>query len=116
VVDQRITPVFLDDAARVLLGLAAAGAQGIVHVAAASWTTPYELALAIARRLRLDTGLVQPVRFDEFSRQRPAPRPQNSWLDVSLCRQLLGPSSLRSMDAQLDGWAEQLQAVAGPAG
>jgi dTDP-4-dehydrorhamnose reductase len=86
-----------------------------VHVAAASWTTPYEMARAIALRLRLDAGLVQAVRFDEFGARRPARRPQNSWLDVSLCRQLLGPDILRTIDAQLDGWAEQLLAVAGPA-
>src|SRR2546428_713775 len=41
VVDQRITPVFLDDAARALRRLVEARYTGVVHVAAADWTTPY---------------------------------------------------------------------------
>jgi len=113
VTDQRITPVLLDDAARALLRLAALRRPGIVHVAATSWTTPYLFARGIAERLRLDTGLVEPARFDEFSKRRPATRPQHSWLDVSLCSELIGPGIPRPMADQLDAWAAQLLVVDG---
>ena len=49
VMDQRITPVFLDDAADALRRLVETPYTGIIHLAAASWTTPYEFAASIAR-------------------------------------------------------------------
>ena len=110
VTDQRITPVFLDDAAHALAHLARARTRGLVHVASTDSTTPYEFAHAIAARLHHDPGLVQSVRFDAFSTTRPARRPQHSWLDVSLFETLFGRGILRSQAEQLDAWAEQLLA------
>jgi dTDP-4-dehydrorhamnose reductase len=110
VVDQRITPVFLDDAALALAHLARARTAGIVHVASTDSTTPYEFARGIAARLHHDAALVQSVRFEAFSTTRPARRPQHSWLDVSLFESLFGPGILRPQAEQLDAWAEQLLA------
>src|SRR5439155_3480974 len=83
VTDQRITPVFLDDAIDALHRLIAERYEGLMHVAATNWTTPYDYAHAIAQRLGLDTDLVQPTTFEAFSGTRPAPRPRFSWLDVT---------------------------------
>lgn len=111
VVDQRITPVFLDDAARALQLLVEARFTGIVHVAATDWTTPNRFAQAIAQRLGLDAGLVQPERFASFAAKRPARRPQHSWLDVSVFEERFGRGILRSPEAELDAWAEQVLAA-----
>jgi dTDP-4-dehydrorhamnose reductase len=84
VVDQQITPVFLDDAVHALRILIEQRFAGVIHVAAADSTTPYQFARSIAVRLELDQALVQPEQFATFSAKRPAKRPQHSWLDVYL--------------------------------
>jgi dTDP-4-dehydrorhamnose reductase len=113
VTDQRITPVFLDDAVAGLGFLAEARTTGVVHVAAADWTTPFRFARSIARRLDLDVDLVHETTFDAFTATRPARRPQHSWLDVSLFGNLFGGAILRPVEAELDGWVAQLQTASG---
>jgi dTDP-4-dehydrorhamnose reductase len=111
VTDQRITPVFLDDAAMALARLVEQRVTGTVHVAPTAWTTPYEFARAIAGRLGLDADLVSATTFGEFASKRAAVRPRHSWLDTNKAQTILGPGVLRSVDEQLDGWAAQVQAV-----
>jgi dTDP-4-dehydrorhamnose reductase len=107
VTDQRITPVFLDDAADALWRIQRARFAGIVHVAATTWTTPFELAQQIARRLCLPDELIVPDTFERFSETRPAARPRHSWLDVSRFTRLFGDSTLRSVEDQLEAWTRQ---------
>jgi dTDP-4-dehydrorhamnose reductase len=109
VVDQRITPVFLDDAVAALQLLSQRRWTGIVHVAAAEWTTPYRFARSIAARLGLNNDLVQPENFADFVLKRPARRPQHSWLDVSLFGDVFGRNSLRPLEAEVEVWVNQLQ-------
>jgi dTDP-4-dehydrorhamnose reductase len=113
VFDQRITPIFLDHAVEALGHLLRQRVAGLVHLASTDSTTPYDLALAIARRLRLDEGLVAPTSFETFASSRPARRPQHSWLDVSLFESRVTTGVLRSTGVQLDAWAAQLFAPAG---
>jgi dTDP-4-dehydrorhamnose reductase len=108
VVDQRITPVFLDDAVEALRLVIEERFAGVIHVAAASWTTPFEFARSIARRAKLDESLVQPEEFASFVTRRPARRPQHSWLDVSLFGNVFGTHILRPVEAELDSWYAQL--------
>ena len=108
VVDQWITPVFLDDAVEALARLAETRAEGVFHVAAATWTTPYEFARAVASALDLDTGLIVQERFERFATFRPAPRPQHSWLDVGKFERDVGAGVLRSVDESLSAWAAQI--------
>ena len=108
IVDQHITPVFLDDAVRALQMLVERRYSGVIHVAAADWTTPFEFARSIARRLGLDERLIEPEEFAAFVTKRPARRPQHSWLDVSLFSALFGGDVLRTVDAELESWSEQL--------
>jgi dTDP-4-dehydrorhamnose reductase len=108
VVDQRITPVFLDDAVRALRHLVEARFTGVVHVAAADWTTPYLFTRSIAGRLGLNADLVAPESFADFAPKRPARRPQHSWLDVSLFEEVFGREILRSPEAELDAWTDQV--------
>ena len=108
VMDQRITPVFVDDAIAAFALLVRHRYSGIVHVAAADWTTPYTFARSIARRLDLNPDLVTPETFEVFGQQRPARRPQHSWLDVAHFVELFGERVLRPVDAELDAWAAQM--------
>jgi dTDP-4-dehydrorhamnose reductase len=115
VVDQRITPIFLDDAVDAFRRLAEARYAGIIHVAAADWTTPLRFARSIAERLRLNGDLVQPESFESFALKRPAARPQHPWLDVSLFAELFGAHILRPVEVELDAWVDQLDSVPSPA-
>jgi dTDP-4-dehydrorhamnose reductase len=108
VVDQHVTPIFLDDAVEGLRRLIEARFTGVVHVAAADWTTPYRFAHSIARRLGFDTGLVIAEEFEVFAATRPARRPQHPWLDVSLFNEVCGQHVLRPVEAELDSWVDQL--------
>jgi dTDP-4-dehydrorhamnose reductase len=108
VVDQRITPVFLDDAVEALARIAEQRLHGIVHVAAASWTSPYDFARGVAEALSLDTGLIARERFERFATFRPAPRPQHSWLNVGKFEREIGPGVLRSVEDALNAWAAQV--------
>jgi dTDP-4-dehydrorhamnose reductase len=110
VTDQRITPVFLDDAVSALRALAVARYSGLVHVAANDWTTPYDFATGIARRLDLPQDLIVPAAFDEFATSRPARRPQHSWLDVTRFTSQFGNGILRSADDAVEAWTVQWHA------
>ena len=111
VTNQRITPVFLDDASAALRKLVDARFSGLVHVASSSWTTPYELVRGIARRLKLSEDLIQPVEFADFAATRPARRPQHSWLDVSRFATAFGGGVLRPVEESLDVWTSQWSSV-----
>jgi dTDP-4-dehydrorhamnose reductase len=108
VIDQRITPVFLDDAVSALAQLVEARYAGIIHVAALDWTTPYLFARSIAERLGLDPDLIGADTFERFSPTRAAKRPQHPWLDVSHFVTLFGAGVLRPVEAELDAWIGQV--------
>jgi dTDP-4-dehydrorhamnose reductase len=107
VTDQRITPLFLDDGVAALRALLQARHAGLIHVAASDWTTPYEFARGIATRLGLSTEHIQAATFEQFSKTRPALRPQHSWLDVSRFTDAYGRGMLRSVQDELDRWVAQ---------
>jgi dTDP-4-dehydrorhamnose reductase len=109
VTDQRITPLFLEDGAAALRMLIDARHAGVIHVAAADWTTPYDFALGVAARLRLSAEQIEPATFEHFSKTRPALRPQHSWLNVSYFTRLYGEGVLRSVEDELDLWVKQCQ-------
>jgi dTDP-4-dehydrorhamnose reductase len=115
VVDQRITPVFLDYAAEAFRKLAETRYLGIIHLAATDWTTPHRFAREIAGRLNLNARLIEKVPFERFSRTRLAPRPQHPWLDVSRFEQEFGGGILRAVDEELSAWVEQFSQVVSPA-
>ncbi len=110
--DQKITPIYLDDAALALRTLLEAHQPGPIHLASTDWTTPFAFANAIADGLGLDRKLIRGERFDTFAPTRRARRPRHSWLDVSAFRRLADPSRLRSVAAEVDALTEQLRSAA----
>jgi dTDP-4-dehydrorhamnose reductase len=107
VTDQRITPLFLDDAANALAQLLDAHHTGVIHLAGATWTTPYDFACGVADRLGLSRATITPETFAAFSRTRPAPRPRHTWLDVTHFTRLYGRGILKSVPDELDRWTAQ---------
>jgi dTDP-4-dehydrorhamnose reductase len=110
VTDQRITPVFLDDAVDALGRLIEQRVTGTVHLAASTWITPFDFARAIAARMGCSQDLIRPDSFEHFGAQRAAKRPQHSWLDITTARSLIG-ETLKSVDEELAAWAAQLTVV-----
>jgi dTDP-4-dehydrorhamnose reductase len=76
-------PLFTVDASDVLYELVQARIRGIVHVAVQQGITKYDWAVAIARLLGLDTGLIQPT-----TPPPDAKRPVRSWLHDRRLREL----------------------------
>jgi dTDP-4-dehydrorhamnose reductase len=107
VTDQRITPLFLKDGVAALRMLIEARHAGVIHIAASDSTTPFDFAQGIASRLGLSAEGIHSTTFEQFSRTRPALRPQHSWLDVSHFTDLYGRGILRPVQDELDRWVAQ---------
>lgn len=90
--DQKIKPTSVDDIAYALDILLKHKASGIFHVAGnfspAIYTSPLNFALKIAGVFELDSSLIKPILFSEFSKTRIAPRPQHTWLDTTKLEKL----------------------------
>lgn len=105
--DQIINPIFVDNLAKAIVTILSQHAQGIYHVGATDFTTPYKFATRIAEKFRLDPSLIKPSTFAEFSKTRPEPRPQYEWLDTAKFRQDFGEGILQTNEESLDLFIEQ---------
>ncbi|MFZ9816752.1 MAG: dTDP-4-dehydrorhamnose reductase, partial [Ilumatobacteraceae bacterium] len=79
--DQVGNPTMADDAARMIMQLAALDAGGIWHVTNQGVVSWYEFAREVLRAAELDPDRVRPVTTSELVPPRPAPRPANSVLE-----------------------------------
>lgn len=105
--NQKINPIFVDDLVKAIEVMIARRATGIYHVGALDYTSPYQFAKKIARKLGLDETLVQPAEFEDFARSRPEPRPQNEWLDTKKFRRDFGNRILHTIDESIDLFVKQ---------
>lgn len=99
--DQRSCPTYTVHLAEAILRLLKLGKTGIVHVSASGSCSWYELACAVADRLKPDVSVV-PVPTSEYP--RAARRPAYSVLDKSQYAAWTGvqmPSWLQGMEAYL---------------
>ncbi len=72
--DQRITPTYIDDVARVIQVLARNEASGIYHAVGSEALSPFDAAMLIAKTHRLDESKIAPVTHVSYYKDR-APRP-----------------------------------------
>ena len=108
VVDQSINPIFVDDVVWAIWAILQKRAQGIYHLGAVDYTTPYDFINKIVRLFSLDEGLVIPTSFEEFSQTRLAKRPQHSWLDTQKFREEFGGEILHTVDEGLSLFKNQI--------
>lgn len=101
VADRISQPSFADDVAKAVVGLIAAGARGIVHVANPGPVSWYDFALMVFEETGRPAGRIHGIPAAE--RPEPARRPAYSALDVSLCERLLG-RKMRSVREALQGF------------
>lgn len=79
--DQIGNPTMADDAARMIVHLAAGQRSGTWHVTNQGVVSWYEFAREVLRAAELDPNRVRPVTTSELMPPRPAPRPANSVLE-----------------------------------
>jgi dTDP-4-dehydrorhamnose reductase len=73
VTDQWRTPTYIEDLATGILLVLQKQAIGIFHISGAQGMSPYDMAMATANYLQLDTTLITKVTADTFT--QPAVRP-----------------------------------------
>lgn len=96
--DQKITPTFVDFGIEAISRLIKQKAKGIYHVASTDHTSPLDFAEEIAKQFNLDASLINGIAFDEYSKTRKAPRPKDSWLDISKFENHFGNNVLKSVE------------------
>ena len=79
--DQVRTPTYVRDLANGIATIAEKSARGIFHISGKDVITPYEIALAVAEHLNLDTSLISKVTWNDF--QQPARRPAKTIFDIT---------------------------------
>lgn len=108
IVDQKITPVFVDDAVNAISKLAEKKAQGIYNVVSIDFTSPYDFALKIAENIGADKNLVKKAKFADFEKSRKAKRPQNTWLDTTKFESEFGKGILHTNDEGIKRFLEKI--------
>ncbi|MXW43030.1 MAG: dTDP-4-dehydrorhamnose reductase [Acidimicrobiia bacterium] len=81
VTDQRGSPSFASDVAKIVQTLCSDRRPGVYHVANEGEATWYEFAKEVLLAAGHDPDLVEPITTSELSSLRPARRPANSVLD-----------------------------------
>jgi dTDP-4-dehydrorhamnose reductase len=93
--DQVRTPTYVEDLAAGIVSIINKKATGIYHLSGKDVMTPYEMVLAVAEYLCLDSKFVSKVTEAEFV--QPARRPLKTGLNISKAEKELGyrPISFR---------------------
>lgn len=103
--DQLVNPIYVNHLIDAISMILENRASGIFHLGATDYTSPFEFAKKIARKMRLDENLVKPVKFADFSKTRPELRPKDQWLDTKKFRKTFGEGILKSVDEGIDDFA-----------
>ncbi|MBI4057782.1 sugar nucleotide-binding protein [Candidatus Microgenomates bacterium] len=115
VIDQYITPVYVNDCVFALLKIITSRDYGIWHVATPTIVTPFQFAHMVVdsvgkHGLKIDPTLIKEVAFEDFRKSRRAPRSQHNAFDIPNGRfvEYFGEKILRPLDEMLDEWAGKL--------
>lgn len=98
IIDQIISPTFVDDLVWALAAIIGKRPGGIYHVAATDYTTNYGFVKKIAEAFKLDESLITKMTFAEFFKDKPAPRQQYSILATEKFRKEFGKGILHPID------------------
>lgn len=77
--DQRFTPTYIDDVARVIRVLVSNEASGIYHAVGSQALSPYDAAVLIAQTHHFDESKIAPTTWESYYKSR-APRPRQAVL------------------------------------
>lgn len=108
ITDQKITPTFMDDVSTALGILINNKPQGIFHIGATDWASPYEIAKTLAEEFNLDKKLIKKITFKSYSK-RKTPRPQYPWLNVNKFQKNFGYNILHTNKESLALFKKKVQ-------
>lgn len=80
VTDQSRTPTYVGDLCKGITSLIKNRIQGTYHLAGKNILSPYDMAITVARILKLDASLIEPVTSDTFP--EPVRRAKRSGLKI----------------------------------
>lgn len=111
IADQIINPTFVDDFVKAVAVILEKRAKGIYHVAATDSTTNLGFVKKIAKIFNFKNNLITKTYFDEFFKDKPAPRTKCCWLDTAKFRKEFGRGILRPIDQSLQDFKRQIESV-----
>ncbi len=99
--DQIRTPTYIPDLANGIIKAVEGQAKGIYHVSGDEIMTPYQMAIEVARFLKLDEELITPVDATTFT--QPGKRPQRTGFHIKKAIDELGyaPTAFKTALAEI---------------
>lgn len=98
IVDQFVNPTYIDDLVNGISKILEKRSKGIYHIAATNYSTNYEFLKKIAKAFKLDEKLIIKITFEEFFKDKPAPRQKYSRLSTQKFTKEFGNNVLHSID------------------
>ncbi len=86
--DQYRTPTYVEDLAKGIVSIIQHKSKGIYHISGEETMTPYQMAIATATTLKLDTSLIQKVTAAQFT--QTALRPAKTGFSILKAKKELG--------------------------
>lgn len=108
IVDQIISPTFVDDLVWGIAAILKKRPGEIYHLAATDYTTNYGFVQKIAKAFKFDEKLIAKTTFSEFFKDKPAPRQQYSVLNTTKFRKEFGNGILHSIDQGIALFKKQI--------
>lgn len=99
--DQIRTPTYIPDLAKGIIKAVEGQAKGIYHISGDEIMTPYQMAIEVARFLKLDEQLITPVDATTFT--QPGKRPQRTGFYIKKAIDELGyaPTAFKTALAEI---------------
>lgn len=113
VYNQKINPIFVDNLVYGLGKIMEKRATGIYHLAATSFTSPYDFMKEIAKQFKLPSNFIEKVSFETYTKTRPAKRPQHTWLDTQKFQKEFGTNILHTIEEEVAIFKSQIDAREG---
>lgn len=101
VIDQIINPIYVDDVVWAVYSLLESGSYGTYHLGATDYVTNFEFVKKLAKYFNLNENLVIGISFEDFFKEKVAPRTKFCWLDTSKFRKKFGENILHSVDESI---------------
>lgn len=108
IADQIVSPTFVDDLVWALTAILGKKPGGIYHIAATDSTTNYGFVKKIANAFKFDQELITKTTFEEFFKDKPAPRQQYSVLSTRKFRKEFGNNILHTIDEGIKLFKKQI--------
>ena len=85
--DQKISPTLVSDLVEIVAALQSIGAVGVIHVSAPEVWSRYELAMALAEKMKVDTSRVEKISLDDL--REPYKRPRDPSMNTDKLKNLV---------------------------